>query len=138
MTKAGHGNDGVWKAWKAMKPAFHASHTPWESFQDFAHSHGFGDDHCDDEDCKSPPETRNQSHSHVNGLVNQVSGLKRKECPALSGTLSMLAVPRRSGPPANQASTFELVARAFARISTAFTGADRGLKSAAEIFGCLI
>ena len=24
----------VWKAWKAMKPAFHPSHTPWKSLRD--------------------------------------------------------------------------------------------------------
>jgi hypothetical protein len=34
MTKASHGNDGVWKAWKAQKPAFHPSHTPWKSLWD--------------------------------------------------------------------------------------------------------
>ena len=27
-------NDGVWKAWKAKKPAFHPSHTPWKSLRD--------------------------------------------------------------------------------------------------------
>jgi hypothetical protein len=32
--KAGHGNDRVWKAWKAMKPASHPSHTPWKSLRD--------------------------------------------------------------------------------------------------------
>ena len=32
--KAGHGNDRVWKAWKAMKPASHPSHTLWKSLQD--------------------------------------------------------------------------------------------------------
>jgi hypothetical protein len=31
---AGHGNDRVWKAWKAIKPAFHPSHTLWKSLQD--------------------------------------------------------------------------------------------------------
>ena len=36
------------------------------------------------EDRQSPPETRNQSHSHRKGLVNHVPGLKRKGCP---GTL---------------------------------------------------
>src|SRR5271157_3432279 len=29
--KAGHGNDRVWKAWKAMKPASHPSRTLWKS-----------------------------------------------------------------------------------------------------------
>jgi hypothetical protein len=32
--KAGHGNDRVWKAWKAKKPAFHPSHTLWKSLRD--------------------------------------------------------------------------------------------------------
>jgi len=32
--KAGHGNDRVWKAWKAMKPASHPSHTLWKSLRD--------------------------------------------------------------------------------------------------------
>jgi hypothetical protein len=32
--KTGHGNDGVWKAWKAMKPASHPSHTLWKSLRD--------------------------------------------------------------------------------------------------------
>ena len=29
-----HGNDGMWKAWKAKKPAFHPSQTPWKSLRD--------------------------------------------------------------------------------------------------------
>jgi hypothetical protein len=32
--KAGHGNDTVWKAWKAMKPASHPSDTLWKSLRD--------------------------------------------------------------------------------------------------------
>jgi hypothetical protein len=32
--KAGHGNDRVWKAWKAMMPASHPSHTLWKSLRD--------------------------------------------------------------------------------------------------------
>jgi hypothetical protein len=35
----------VWKAWKAIKPAFHPSHTPWKSLRGFPHSHGYGDDY---------------------------------------------------------------------------------------------
>jgi hypothetical protein len=31
---AGHGNDREWKAWKAMKPAFHPYHSPWKSLWD--------------------------------------------------------------------------------------------------------
>jgi AraC-like DNA-binding protein len=34
LRKAGHGNDRVWKAWKAMKPASHPSHTLWKSLRD--------------------------------------------------------------------------------------------------------
>jgi hypothetical protein len=74
--KQARGNAGVWKAWKAKKPAFHPSHTPWKSLQDFAHSHGLGDDYYEVEDRHSPPETRNQSHSHRKGPVNHVAGLK--------------------------------------------------------------
>jgi hypothetical protein len=48
--KTSHGNAGVWKAWKAKKPAFHPSHTPWKSLRDFAHSHGFDDDYYEVED----------------------------------------------------------------------------------------
>ena len=33
-SKTSHGNDGVWKAWKAIKPASHSSHTPWKSLRD--------------------------------------------------------------------------------------------------------
>src|ERR1700686_3007895 len=35
VSKAGHGNDRVWKAWKAKKPAFHPSDTPWKSLRDY-------------------------------------------------------------------------------------------------------
>jgi hypothetical protein len=35
VSKAGHGNDRVWKGWKAKKPAFHPSHTPWKSLRDY-------------------------------------------------------------------------------------------------------
>jgi hypothetical protein len=33
--KAGHGNDRVWKAWKAKNPAFQPSHTLWKSLRDY-------------------------------------------------------------------------------------------------------
>jgi hypothetical protein len=82
--KTSHGNVGVWKAWKAMKPAFHPSHTPWKSLRGFPHSHGYDCDYHVSEDRQSPPKTLNQSHSHRKGLVNHVPGLKRKGCP---GTL---------------------------------------------------
>jgi hypothetical protein len=86
--KTSHGNAGVWKAWKAIKPAFHPSHTPWKSLRGLPHYHGYGDDYHVSEDRQSPPKTRNQSHSHRKGLVNHVSGLKRKGCP---GTLTPLS-----------------------------------------------
>jgi hypothetical protein len=41
--KTSHGNDGVWKAWKALKPASHSSHT-LEIPSGVPHSHGFGGD----------------------------------------------------------------------------------------------
>ena len=87
LPKASHGNAGVWKAWKAKKPAFHPSHTPWKSLRGFPHSHGFDDDYHVFEDRQSPPQTRNQSHFRRKGLVDHVSGLKRKGCP---GTLTPL------------------------------------------------
>jgi hypothetical protein len=34
-SKAGRENDRAWKAWKAKKPAFHPSHTPWKSLRDY-------------------------------------------------------------------------------------------------------
>jgi hypothetical protein len=83
--KASHGNAGVWKAWKAIKPAFHPSHTPWKSLRGFPHYHGYDDGYHESEDRQSPPKTRNQSHSYRKGLVNHVPGLKRKGCP---GTLT--------------------------------------------------
>ena len=53
----------------------------------FPHSHGFDDDYHSIKDRQSPPQTRNQSHSHRKGLVNHVPGPKRKGCP---GTLTPL------------------------------------------------
>jgi hypothetical protein len=44
LAKTSHGNAGVWKAWKAMKPAFHPSHTPWKSLRGFPHYHGYDGD----------------------------------------------------------------------------------------------
>ncbi len=34
-SKAGHGNDRVWKAWKAIRPASHPFHTLWKSLRDY-------------------------------------------------------------------------------------------------------
>jgi len=31
----GRGNERVWKAWKAIKPASHPSHTLWKSLRDY-------------------------------------------------------------------------------------------------------
>jgi hypothetical protein len=59
LEKTSHGNAGVWKAWKAKKPAFHSSHTPWKSLRGFPHSHGFDYDYHLVEDRQSPPQTRN-------------------------------------------------------------------------------
>jgi hypothetical protein len=85
--KTSHGNDGVWKAWKAIKPGFPPFPHPLEIPAGFPHYHGYGDDYHISEDRQSPPKTRNQSHSHRKGLVNHVPGLKRKGCP---GTLTPL------------------------------------------------
>jgi hypothetical protein len=78
--KTSHGNAGVWKAWKAKKPAFYPSHTPWKSLRD---SHITTATTATIMYLKTG-EARNQSHSHLKGLVNHVPGLKRKGCP---GTL---------------------------------------------------
>jgi hypothetical protein len=40
-----HGNDGSWKAWKAIKPAFHPSNAPWKSLRGFPHYHGYDYDY---------------------------------------------------------------------------------------------
>ena len=48
--KTSHGNGGVWKAWKAMKPAFHPSHTSWKCLRGFPHYHGYDDDNHESED----------------------------------------------------------------------------------------
>jgi hypothetical protein len=76
---AGHGNDRVWKAWNAMKPASHPSHTLWKSLRDFyiptASTTGYM--------FSRAPSTRN--HRHRKGLVTDVSGPQRNACP---GTLT--------------------------------------------------
>jgi hypothetical protein len=67
---AGHGNDRVWKAWKAMKPA---SHPLWKSLRD-SHiptaSTGIDVFWC----------PRNSNHRHRKGLVTDVSGPQRNAC----------------------------------------------------------
>ena len=87
-TGASHGNAGVWKAWKAMKPAFHPSHTPWKSLQGFPHYHGYDDDSHVSKTGKACRKTANQSDSLCKGLVTDVLGPK---CNGCSGTLTPLS-----------------------------------------------
>jgi hypothetical protein len=70
---------------ESQKAGFPPFPHPLEIPAGFPHYHGFDDDYYEIKDRQSPPKTRNQSHSHGKGLVNHVSGLKRKACP---GTLS--------------------------------------------------
>jgi hypothetical protein len=79
LTKTGHGNDRVWKAWKAKKPAFHPSHTLWKSLRD-SHIPTASAAGC--MSCCSP---FNSNHRHRKGLVTDVSGPQRNACP---GTLT--------------------------------------------------
>src|SRR5580704_10684449 len=77
--KAGHGNDRVWKAWKAKKPASHPSHTLWKSLRD---------SHIPTASTtrwlsSQTPSTR--SHVRRKGPVTDVSGPQRNACP---GTLT--------------------------------------------------
>ena len=61
--EAAHGNDRVWKAWKAMKPASNPSHTLWKSLQD---SHGL-------DDCTyvfSRPSTRTIATAQVHNITH--------------------------------------------------------------------
>ena len=44
-------------------------------------------------DRQTPPKTRNRSRFHRMGVVNHVSGLKRKGCP---GTLKTLRLRREN------------------------------------------
>src|ERR1700761_2813033 len=76
--KAGHGNDRVWKAWKAMKPASHPSHTLWKSLQD---SHIPTTSTTGYMSSRAP----NSNHHQRKGLVTDVSGPQRNACP---GTLT--------------------------------------------------
>jgi hypothetical protein len=64
--KAGHGNDRVWKAWKAMKPAPH----PSQGLDGWIYVFS-----C----------PLNSNHSPRKGLVTDVSGRQRNACP---GTLT--------------------------------------------------
>jgi hypothetical protein len=79
--KTGHGNDRVWKAWKAMMPAFHPSHTLWKSLWDFHISTASTTGYMSSYALKP-------NHRHRKGLVTDVSGPQRNACP---GTLSPLA-----------------------------------------------
>jgi hypothetical protein len=88
--KAGHGNDRVWKAWKAMKPASHPSHTLWKSLRDShiptASTTGY-----------MFPMPVNSTHRHRKGLVTDVSGPQRNACPGTLTPLRGLAVAFRVG-----------------------------------------
>src|SRR5579871_4011867 len=76
--KAGHGNDTVWKARKAMKAASQPSHTFLEIPAGFSHSHGLGRLNI----CLLVPVDSN--HSHGKELVTDVSDPQRNASP---GTL---------------------------------------------------
>jgi hypothetical protein len=81
--KAAHGNDRVWKAWKAMKPASHPPHTLWKSLRD---SHiPTANDWIYIFSC-----LLNSNHRHRKGLATDVLGPQRNACP---GTLT----PARPG-----------------------------------------
>src|SRR5579863_8517089 len=67
-SKTSHGNAGVWKAWKAIKPAFHPSPTPWKSLRGFPHYHGDGDDYHAFEDRQSPPKPAIRATLTARGL----------------------------------------------------------------------
>src|SRR6202042_235560 len=88
--EAGHGNDRVWKAWKAMKPASHPSRTLWKSLRDShiptASTTGFMSSHA----------PFNSKSRHRKGLVTDVSGPQRNACP---GTLTDVSGPQRSACP---------------------------------------
>lgn len=86
------------KPWKCRgmeshKAGFPPFPHPLEIPAGFPHYHGYGYDYHGSEDRQSPPETRNQSHSHRKGLVNHVPGLKRKGCP---GTLRAMPQAMRN------------------------------------------
>jgi hypothetical protein len=76
---------GVWKAWKAMKSAFHPSHTPWKSLRDFAHSHGFDDDCYIFKTGKPRRKPASRATFTARGVVNHVPSPECKQCP---GTLT--------------------------------------------------
>src|ERR1700677_1167142 len=76
------GNDEEWKAWKTIKPVFHPFHSSWKSLRDshIPNASTAGDILIPDR--AWPAFTQNQSHFSRKGLVNHLSGLKRKQCPA--------------------------------------------------------
>ena len=76
--KAGHGNDRAWKAWKAMVPASHPSHTLWKSLRDSHIPTALTTGYVFS--CHL-----NSNHRHRKGLVTDVSGPQRNACP---GTLT--------------------------------------------------
>jgi hypothetical protein len=88
VSKAGHGSDRVWKAWKAKKPAFHPSHTLWKSLRDYhiptASTAGIFQD-------ARPRETESNAFG-LQGVVMEVPGPK---CNGCSGTLTPLRKGRQ-------------------------------------------
>ena len=81
VSRAGHGNDRVWKAWKAKKPAFYPFHNPWKSLRDYhiptALTAGMFQG-------ARAPETESKALS-LKGVVMEVLGPK---CNGCSGTLT--------------------------------------------------
>jgi len=83
-SKAGHGNDRIWKVWKAKKPAFHPSHIPWKSLLGFPHSHGLDCGHVSKVNHKRKARKPDLRLFHRKGLVTDVPGPK---CNERSSTL---------------------------------------------------
>jgi hypothetical protein len=83
-SRAGHGNDRVWKAWKAIRPVSHPSHTPWKSLRDYhiptasTTREGFRSKN------KDPSHKPKLKPYRCKGLVTDVSGPRCNACP---GTL---------------------------------------------------
>lgn len=85
------GNVEEWKAWKAIKPASHPSHSPWKSLRDshIPNASTTGSILISDRAC--PAFTQNQSCFPRKGLVNSLPGTKRKASPgALTSALLFL------------------------------------------------
>jgi hypothetical protein len=74
---------------ESQKAGFPPFPHPLEIPSGLPHSHSSDGDYHVSEDRQSPPKTRNLSRSHRKGLVNHVSGLKRKGCPSTLKTLRL-------------------------------------------------